>query len=120
MSARFLKRIVCFHSDVDFGVTTHLDEAALPLVLPLDQGLEVLAHNYQTCTDALLIFLQGGPNGYWRCLEMRFQERIGPNNSQKAMNSRGKMHTVNKDASHTVGIQKTVKKRCRKIYKSTV
>ena len=24
MSARFLKRIVCFHSDVDFGATTHL------------------------------------------------------------------------------------------------
>ena len=29
MSARLLKRIVCFHSDVDFGVTTHL--AVLPL-----------------------------------------------------------------------------------------
>ena len=25
MSARLLKRIVCFHSDVDFGMTTHLD-----------------------------------------------------------------------------------------------
>ena len=25
MSARFLQRIVCFHSDVDFGVVTHLE-----------------------------------------------------------------------------------------------
>ena len=26
MSARFVKRIVCFRSDVDFGVTTRLHE----------------------------------------------------------------------------------------------
>ena len=29
MSARLLKRIVCFHSDVDLGVTTHLESLGL-------------------------------------------------------------------------------------------
>ena len=29
MSARFLQRIGCFHSDVDFGVTTHLPPLGL-------------------------------------------------------------------------------------------
>ena len=31
MSARLLQRIGCFHSDVDFGVTTHLGKAELGL-----------------------------------------------------------------------------------------
>ena len=33
MSAQLLKRIVCFHSDVDFGVTTHLDDWLMKLEL---------------------------------------------------------------------------------------
>ena len=32
LGARLLKRIVCFHSDVDIGVTTHLLEVVVNLL----------------------------------------------------------------------------------------
>ena len=38
MSARFLKRIGCFHSDVDFGMATHLVPADVRVHIPDDLG----------------------------------------------------------------------------------
>ena len=36
-----MKRIVCFHSDVDFGVTTHLFKTRLNLGLDIGVGVEL-------------------------------------------------------------------------------
>ena len=47
MSARLLKRIVCFHSNVDFGVTTHL--AGVAVAGPLSTALNEVRHQPTVC-----------------------------------------------------------------------